>query len=96
MRRSGRLLITGGLGLIGSALVSRLQRRGVVCDVYDIAGDGLAAGDVCDRSNLAERARGCCGIVHLAAVSRVVWAQADPDKCWKVNAQGTGNQGNRI
>lgn len=84
-------MITGGLGLIGSALASKLQRDGLTCDLYDIAGDVATVGDVCDRSQIVERAKGCTGIVHLAAVSRVVWAQADPGLCWKVNVEGTQN-----
>jgi nucleoside-diphosphate-sugar epimerase len=33
----------------------------------------------------------CTGIIHLAAVSRVLWGQQDPDKCWRVNVDGTKN-----
>ena len=31
----------------------------------------------------------CSGIIHLAAVSRVVWGERDPDLCWQVNVTGT-------
>ncbi len=34
---------------------------------------------------------GCCGVVHLAAVSRVVWAEQDPEGCWRTNVDGTRN-----
>ena len=33
--------------------------------------------------------RGCDGIVHLGAVSRVIDGERDPETCWSVNAEGT-------
>jgi len=90
MRRSNKILITGGLGLIGSALARRLRRDALACEVFDIANDG-PNGDVCSPSALARRLDDCAGIVHLAAVSRVIWAQADPETCMRVNVDGTRN-----
>ena len=45
--------------------------------------------DVADGRGVEQLADGCCGIVHLAAVSRVVWAERDPERCWRVNVDGT-------
>jgi UDP-glucose 4-epimerase len=30
-------------------------------------------------------------VIHLAAVSRVVWGQRDPESCWDTNVHGTRN-----
>jgi nucleoside-diphosphate-sugar epimerase len=35
--------------------------------------------------------KGVDAVFHLAAVSRVVWGQEEPLKCWKTNVQGTIN-----
>ena len=70
---------------------SKLEQIGVACDVFDIAGQEPIFGDICDPHALAKRMEGCSGVVHLAAVSRVQWAQQDPQKCWAVNVEGTRN-----
>jgi len=41
-----------------------------------------------DRALVMEAMRGCDGIVHLAAISRVVWAERDPQLCWDTNVRG--------
>ena len=87
-----RILVTGGLGLIGTELVRRLRAVGVECRIYDVrATDPDCSGDVCDLGNLKGRMAGCDGVVHLAAVSRVIWGEQDPQKCWSVNRGGTIN-----
>lgn len=48
-------------------------------------------GDITCIENLEKTMPGCTGIVHLAAVSRVVWGQKDPDLCWNTNVSGTQN-----
>ena len=34
---------------------------------------------------------GCHGIVHLTAVSRIVWGERDPETCREVDVGGLGN-----
>lgn len=82
-----RILVTGSRGLIGSALVRRL--RAVGCDVsgFDFA-EGL---DVADAGTVAAAVSACEGVVHLAALSRVVWGERDPARCRLVNVTGTRN-----
>lgn len=82
-----RILVTGSRGLIGSALVRRLQGAGWEVFGFDIA-DGL---DVVDAEAVAAALNGCAGVVHLAAVSRVVWGERDPARCRVVNVSGTHN-----
>ena len=87
-----RILITGSEGLIGSALVSALRGRGDPVRRLDLrcAAPG-ERGDVRDPAAVAEALRGCRGVVHLAAVSRVVEAERDPDRCWSTNVDGTAH-----
>lgn len=47
--------------------------------------------DVTDATSVAAAIEGCSGIVHLAAVSRVVWGERDPVRCREVNVEGTRN-----
>jgi nucleoside-diphosphate-sugar epimerase len=82
-----RILVTGFRGLIGSALVRRLHAAGWEVRGFDIA-QGL---DVVDAEAVAEALDGCEGVVHLAAVSRVVWGERDPARCHLVNVTGTRN-----
>ena len=57
----------------------------------DIRAGGAETGDVRDPIDVKNALRGCIGIVHLAAVSRVVWGERDPDLCWKTNVEGFRN-----
>ena len=87
-----RILITGAAGLIGTALTRRLGAAGHDVIGFDIAAPGGGRGpDIRDASSLAAAVAGCSGIVHLAAVSRVVWGEQDPERCHQVNVAGTSN-----
>lgn len=87
---SERILITGSAGLIGSALRRTLTRRG-----EEVAGIDVRAllraerGDIRNAEDLLRVAANCRGIVHLAAVSRVVWGERDPELCRATNISGT-------
>jgi nucleoside-diphosphate-sugar epimerase len=83
-----RILITGSSGLIGSALARRLQASGQDAVAFDVA-DGCH--DILDGGAVAAAMDGCSGVVHLAAVSRVVWGERDPARCREVNVAGTRN-----
>nr|HQD83784.1 SDR family oxidoreductase [Quisquiliibacterium sp.] len=39
--------------------------------------------------DVARAIAGCVGVVHLAAVSRVIDGERDPARCWAVNVEGT-------
>lgn len=77
------ILVTGSAGLIGSAIVKRLRAQGLLVREFDQAID--AAQDVRDPAALSAALSDVEGIVHLAAVSRVVWAERDPDLTEAVN-----------
>ncbi|MHC4952430.1 MAG: NAD-dependent epimerase/dehydratase family protein [Planctomycetota bacterium] len=74
-----RLLVTGGCGLIGSAIVERALRDGWEVSVLDNLSTGrrehlpahpdveLTVGDVCDDATVAALVRRCDRVAHLAA-----------------------------
>ncbi|AKT40585.1 NAD-dependent epimerase/dehydratase family protein [Chondromyces crocatus] len=86
------LLITGSEGLIGRALGQSLVASGFEIRGLDLrARAGIGQGDVRVLETVRERMRDCVGVVHLAAVSRVIWGEQDPQGCWETNVGGTGN-----
>ncbi len=98
------LLVTGGAGFIGSNLIRTLvgdgydiyclDHRQDVDNVKDVISDiKLIRGDVRDRKLLHDlfSKQRFDGVVHLAAVSRVVWGERDPDRCVDINVDGTRN-----
>lgn len=80
------ILITGSRGLIGSALSRVIPSRG-----FDLRATGDERGDVRDAARVAEAVAGCRGVVHLAAVSRVITGERDPDLCRATNIGGLEN-----
>lgn len=83
------ILITGARGLVGTALTVALQSQGARVRALDLAADGDDHGDVRDPTALARAVDGCDGVVHLAAVSRVVWGEREPERCHATNVEGT-------
>lgn len=85
-----RILITGSRGLIGSALKRRLERDGYEVVEFDLRLEG-GARDILDADALRDATSGVVGVIHLAAVSRVIWGELDPAQCRRVNIAGTRN-----
>jgi len=88
-RLGGRILITGSAGLIGTALVPELQKAGFDLEGFDIRLDREQ--DVIKGAELSRHVASSDGVVHLAAVSRVVWGEQDPRRCREVNIGGLRN-----
>lgn len=85
------ILVTGSEGLVGGALRWALRAHGLDVVGLDVRARGPGRADVRDECEVARAVDGCRGIVHLAAVSRVVWAERDPEACWATNVGGTEN-----
>ena len=98
------LLITGGLGFVGTNLVARLlDRADVAIRVLDSGETGapqpplrdqrvtIQIGNVLDRSAVARAVDGVDAVVHLAAATGVVQSLEDPRQTLKVNVDGTVN-----
>lgn len=77
------VLLTGHCGLVGRHLAPRLEAQGLAVRGLDIAD---ATGDVTRVDDLERGIRGCHGVVHLAALSRVARAHRNPELCWRTNA----------
>ncbi len=75
--------MTGHLGLVGRHLKPLLERKGYLVQGFDLA-DG--SGDICRPRELEQALIGVTGVIHLAAVSRVIWGERDPELCWYTNA----------
>ena len=93
---TARAFVTGGSGLIGGALVTRLVERGddvVALARSDGAASALAArgaavarGDVLDEDALTEAMRGCGLVYHVAGVNTL--CPTDPAELFHVNVRG--------
>src|SRR5437016_1604920 len=89
-----KVAVTGGSGFIGSHVVDRLMAAGhrvVVIDTrpphrLDVPFRDV---DVTDLPGLQKATVGCDAVFHLAAVSNVNDAMADPVKTFEVNVTGT-------
>lgn len=99
---SGRALVTGGCGFIGSHLVRALLARGHAVRVLDDLSSGHRAnladvlGEVelieADLRDPAARARACEGVevvFHQGAVPSVPRSVAEPERTFSVNVVGT-------
>ena len=98
-----RVLITGGAGFIGSNLAERMLAQGWDVSLLDIKDDLSNIQPFNDRVEYVHediRSRKLSdllknleldGIIHLAALSRVVWCEEKPDECISINVNGTNN-----
>jgi len=102
-----RVLVTGGCGYVGSALVPRLQRRADVSEVivfdslvtssprnmFEARVDDLSfqRGDVREYGEVEQAMRGVDGVVHLAAITGAASTHDREAKTFAVNLDGTRN-----
>ena len=99
-----KILITGGLGFIGTSLAKALEKLDYKIILFDIVDNNknnkfylnyknisFIKGDTNDTKLLTTvfNENEFDGIIHLAAVSRVVVAQTNPDECIRTNIEGT-------
>ncbi len=84
------ILVTGSEGLIGVAVCELLAKSGYRVEKLDLrSADPGQKGDIRDEALMQQRMKGCRGIVHLAAISRVADGESDPELCWQTNVIGT-------
>jgi len=86
------ILVTGSCGLVGRALTQALQSDGLTVRGFDPhAIDPGERGDVRDPKAVRAAIETCDGVIHLGAVSRVVWGERDPALCQTTNVEGSRN-----
>ena len=86
-----RIAVTGSRGLIGRALMAALAGAGYAVRGLDLRASDGQQGDVRTRADVEGLLDGCIGVIHLAAVSRVIDGERDPHGCWRTNVEGTAN-----
>ncbi|MBY9004819.1 MAG: GDP-mannose 4,6-dehydratase [Candidatus Lokiarchaeota archaeon] len=84
-----KILITGSAGFIGSALKGFLEEKNISVIPFDIEDDPKY--NVKDLGMLKKHISDVDGIVHLAALSRVIIAQEQPHECVSTNIGGVVN-----
>jgi len=89
----GKILVTGGTGLVGARLLPRLVDAGWDCRALVRGGKSVPAGvtaiegDLFDDVSLRQAVTDVSAIIHLAAVFR----SQDADLIWRSNLDGTRN-----
>jgi len=102
--RGEKILVTGGAGFIGSNFIERAINKGIKIYCLDCREDLqnirmfnrsiiYIPMDVGDKTSLYHflKKYQFDGVIHLAAVSRVIWGEQDPDNCVLTNTIGTRN-----
>lgn len=84
------ILVTGSNGLIGKTLCKKLNEAAYKVRAIDnrLSSEHHDYGDVTALDTVQQH-HGCNGIIHLAAVSRVIWGEQQPAHCWRTNVLGT-------
>lgn len=95
MSISGRILITGASGFVGTHLVRHLTATAPEATILALGGRETGAGgpDLLDAAAVADAvaAFGPTDVVHLAAASSVAQAGSNPQTTWDVNLIGLRN-----
>jgi nucleoside-diphosphate-sugar epimerase len=85
MGKLAMILVTGAEGLIGRRLCTRLRAEGLEVRAFDLKRS--LDEDTRNRASVAAALKDVEGVIHLAAVSRVVWAERDPALCQATNVE---------
>lgn len=82
-----KVLVTGGSGFIGKALIGRLEKEGYSVENFDLS----QGQDLRNKSQVDKTIKGKDVVMHLAAVADLNWAREHPDETMDINIGGTIN-----
>lgn len=105
MTLTGNILITGGSGTLGQAIIRTAEKERWDCSITVYSRSELRQaelrqryprvrtilGDVRDYDRLAAAAAGHDLVIHAAAMKRIPECEADPGECYKTNVAGSAN-----
>lgn len=105
MTMRGRILITGGTGTLGKAIITKAfqEHWPVEFTVYSrselsqalmrakFPSVNYVLGDVRDYDRLAAAVAGHDFVIHAAAIKRIPEAEVQPQECFDVNVRGAEN-----
>lgn len=105
MTVSGKLLLTGGTGTLGTAIIARATKENWPCELTVFSRDEikqqklkreyphvrLVLGDVADYDALEKAMLGHDSVWHLAAFKHIPAAERDPLACFQSNVIGSLN-----
>jgi nucleoside-diphosphate-sugar epimerase len=89
------VLVTGGIGAVGKAVLERLLQNGWNVRVVDrkpefeMEGIDYRVADITNYDDMREQMRGCEVVVHLAAIANPMFVP--PQEIFHINVQGTYN-----
>lgn len=89
-----QLAVTGALGLIGSSLIKILEKKAITIKYIDIRNNSDSKAlniDITNNQEVKNALSDCDGVIHLAAISRVIWGEINPKLCHDINVEGTKN-----
>jgi len=102
--KNSKVLVTGGLGFVGSFLSKRLVDLGYSVRVFDNSSRGslekisgyekdleIIEGDMRDAQSVAEAVKGVEIVYHLGAVNGTRFFYEEPEKVLEVNVKGVIN-----
>lgn len=83
------ILVTGSSGLVGRRVCQRLSAAGHAIRPFDLKRSSRE--DVRNAGAVARALKGVTGVLHLAAVARVLDGQRNPELCRQTNVGGVKN-----
>lgn len=81
------ILVTGSEGLIGRNLVPLLRKHGMEVRPFDLIRSPVE--DIRSEQSMRSLLHDVDGVIHLAAVSRVIWGERNPAGCLETNLIAT-------
>ena len=96
------ILITGGVGFIGKAVIEKLLSKNMQVRIFDIIKtqyennlvDNNYVASILDPYELIKAVRGCDYVIHLAASLGVQNTETNRLQCLFINIQGVINKDN--